>query len=284
LGKPWVWEDYSADTYGTLPSSCYSVEVDSGGEFTAICSFNGSVLAFKQNCIHKVYGTQPENYTLYTQSCTGVEQGGDRTLAVINGVLYYKGNDGFYAYSGGVPECISRDLKLKGKAICSGTDGTNYYTVMSGKEGNYLLVYYPEKGIWHSESAENATCLAGDSPNLYCACGQSVVNLCQADSKETFDWSFEMSFDEDTYRYKQYSRLMAKYRLAGDGYFTITAQYDDNLHLSHISGNYNNTPKGYSTVQLPAVRCRELKLLFRGRGDFELLDITREYRLLSDEK
>ena len=284
LGKPWVWDDYSADTYGTLPSSCYSVEVDSGGEFTAICSFNGSILAFKQNCIHKLYGSQPENYTLYTQSCTGVEPGGGKSLAVINGVLYYKGCDGFYAYSGGVPECISRNLTLEGKAVCSGTDGTNYYSLMSGREGTYILVYYPDKGIWHRESVEGAYYIAGHMPDLFCAVGNSVVNLCSDSSKEVFDWSFELSFDEDTYRYKQYARILVKYRLAGDGYFTVTAEYDDNRHLSHISGNYNSTPKGYSTAQLPSVRCRELRLVFRGRGEFELLDITREYRLLSDEK
>ena len=284
LGKPWIWDDYSADTYGTLPSSCYSVEVDSGGEFTGICSFNGSVLAFKQNCIHKLYGTHPENYTLYTQSCTGVEQGCGRTLVVVNGVLYYKGFDGFYAYSGGVPECISRNLTPDGRAICSGTDGTNYYTLMSGREGTYILVYYPDKDIWHSEDAEGASFLAGDSPDLYCAMGSNILNLCDEASGEAFDWSFEMSFDEDTYRYKQYSRLLVKYRLAGDGYFTVTAEYDDNRHLSHISGNYNTADKGYSTAVLPSVRCRELKLVFRGRGKFELLDITREFRLLSDEK
>ncbi len=284
LGKSWVWEDYSADTYGTLPSSCYSVEVDTGGEFTAICSFNGNLLAFKQNCIHKIYGTQPENYTLYTQSCMGVEKGCAQTLAIINGVLYYKGSDGFYTYSGGVPECISRKITIDGDAISSATDGTNYYTVMSGKDGTYLLVYYPDKGIWHRETAADAGYLVGDNPNLYATLGNTVVNLCGTDSKERFDWSFEMCFDEDTYRYKQYSRLLVKYRLASGGYFTITAKYDDNSHLSNISGNYNTTSKGYSTAELPPVRCRELRLVFRGKGAFELLDITREYRLLSDEK
>ena len=283
LGKPWVWEDYSADAYGTLPTSCYSVEVDSGGEFTGICSFNGSVLAFKQNCIHKLYGTQPENYTLYTQSCTGVELGCDKTLTVINGVLYYKGCDGFYAYSGGVPECISRKLSTTDKALCSSTDGTNYYTIMSGKDGTYLLVYYPDRGIWHKENADDATMLVGDSPALYCAMGHSVVNLC-AGEDEVFDWSFELCSHDDSYRYKQYSEIMVKYRLARDGYFTISAEYDDKSHISHITGNYPATPKGYSAAKLPSVRCREMRLVFRGKGDFELLDITEKYRVLSDEK
>ena len=285
LGKAGVWYDFSADTYGTLPSSCYSAEVDSGGEFTAICSFNGSILAFKQNCIHKVYGTQPENYTLYTQSCTGVEPGGANTLAIINGELYYKGADGFYAYSGGVPVCISRNIELEGcKAVSSATDGTNYYTLMQKDGAPYLLVYYPQKGIWHTETIGDTLLLVGNSPDVYAVCGNSIVNLRDDASRESFDWSFEMSFDEDTYRYKYYSRVLVKYRLADNGYFTVTTRYDNNHHLSHISGNYEHTDKGYSIAQLPPVRCRDMRLVFRGNGDFELFDITREYRLLSDEK
>ena len=42
--------------------------------------------------------------------CSGVRKGAERTVAVADGVVYYLGNDGVYAFDGSMPVCVSRAL------------------------------------------------------------------------------------------------------------------------------------------------------------------------------
>ena len=281
LGDASVWYDFSSDTYGTLPSSCYSLEVDTGGEFTAICVYNGNIFAFKENCVHKIYGSQPEEYTLYTQSLSGVQKNAHKTLVCINGILYYKGVDGFYAYSGGVPVCISEKLGSDITAIAATTDGTNYYVVAQQNGKRKMLVYYVAEKVWHQRAADDEFLLINDGTRVYAA-GKSKISRLNAKNADNTKWSFEMEFDEGTFNTKCYTRLLLKYTLCKGGYFTLKTTCDDNVQLTHINGDYEYGSNGYSIVVLPRIKCRKIRIKFEGKGDFTLKNITREYFLLNE--
>lgn len=281
LGDCTVWEDFSADAFGTLPSSCFSLEVDSGGEFTAICEYNGNIVAFKENCIHKIYGNQPENYTLHTQSVKGVEKGAHNTLININGILYYKGIDGFYKYSGGVPVCISQKIDNSYKAICSATDGNNYYTIVERDGKKEILTYDTTHEIWHTMSAEDAHMLLYFENSIALINKHSIKKL-GLQAKDNTKWKFEFEFDENTFCKKRYMRLLFDYALRKNGYFKITAIYDDNHVLNFTSGDYIVSPNGESIINLPFVKCKKINIIFEGSGDFTLKKLTREYILLKE--
>ena len=281
LGDGTVWEDFSADTFGTLPSSCFSLEVDSGGEFTAICEYNGNIMAFKENCVHKIYGTQPENYTLNTQSLKGVQKGAHNTLLNINGVLYYKGIDGFYKYSGGVPVCISQKLDNNFNAICSATDGTTYYTLVEREGKKQLLTYDTIREIWHTLCADDGKLLLYSDNSITMISDYNIQKLTKSPSDNT-KWEFEMEFDENTFCQKRYFRFLMDYSLKNNGYFTVTAIFDDNPLLNYICGDYQTGQNGETIINLPFVRSRKIKLLFKGKGDFMLKKLTREFILLKE--
>ena len=58
---------------GTAADS-YAATVGSDGEFTGCTAYGGQVLFFKEDCIHKVYGSYPANYQINTQRCRGVQK------------------------------------------------------------------------------------------------------------------------------------------------------------------------------------------------------------------
>lgn len=281
LGDVSVWYDFSSDTYGTLPSSCYSLEVDTGGEFTAICVFNGNIFAFKENCVHKIYGSQPDDYTLYTQSLSGVQKGAHKTLVCINGILYYKGVDGFYAYSGGVPVCISEKTESDITAIAAATDGTNYYVAVQSGEKQKILVYCVDKKIWHEQACDGEFLMVSNGDKVYAASKNKILLLNEKSPDDT-KWSFETEFDEGTFNNKCYTRLLLKYSLGKNGYFTVKTIFDDNTQLTHINGDYENSDDGCSIIVLPRIKCRKMRVKFEGKGDFTLKNITREYFLLNE--
>ena len=136
---------------GLSTDSWYSY-VATGGGFTGICSYRTAVVAFKRNYIHHVYGDAPVNFSIPKHTFGGCID--SRSICEIGGVLYYLGQDGFRAYSGGEPYDISPQLNLKYSSCAAGTDGKCYYASAFTDGGKCdVLVYTPEKDIWVREDS-----------------------------------------------------------------------------------------------------------------------------------
>lgn len=284
LGDCGCWDDFSADAFGTLPSACFSTEVDTGGDFTAITPFGGTILAFKENCIHKIYGTEPANFTLSTLDCNGVAKGAHKTIAMINGVLYYMGIDGIYAYDGSRPALISQKTDIhKWKVLGAGTDGVNYYLSAKCDNRFILYVYYPKTNIWHTEEiGENKGQFFFFENKLHAMCKGEIYTISDSAGKEDIKWSFALDFDEDTFGTKGYGRLLVRYNLAKDAHFKVTTVCDGNFQKKSVDIRWNRATEGTSVLNLPIIKCNKLKVIFEGKGDFTLIEICREYFLASE--
>lgn len=70
----------------------------------------GYVLFFKENTIHKIYGSRPADYQVVSTQCRGVAKGASRSLSVINETLYYLSTEGVMAWDGSLPVNISGRL------------------------------------------------------------------------------------------------------------------------------------------------------------------------------
>lgn len=93
--------------YDGLAGDSYYVDVGTEGAFTGCMPYSGHICFFKENVLHKLYGSKPSNYQIVTSHVYGVQEGCERSLALVNEQLLYKGVNGIYAYAGGVPELIS---------------------------------------------------------------------------------------------------------------------------------------------------------------------------------
>lgn len=76
------------------------VETTDGKEITGVIAGSARLTIFKGNSIHELFGTRPDNYTMkIVTDNLGCPTG--RSAQVIEGIIYFLGNDGIYRYSGG---------------------------------------------------------------------------------------------------------------------------------------------------------------------------------------
>ena len=154
LGDPTNWFSYRG-----IAADSYAVNVGSDGEFTGAASCMGYVLFFKENCIHKLYGSKPSDYQLSSVRCRGVAKNAAHSLCVIAETLYYLSPDGVMAWDGSLPTKVSSALDTSSLTAAewtaAGSLDTRYYLYLRQEQADSgrLLVYDTEKGLWHEESA-----------------------------------------------------------------------------------------------------------------------------------
>lgn len=155
LGDPTNWYSYRG-----IAADSYAVSVGSDGAFTGAASCLGYLLFFKENCIHKLYGSKPSDYQMSSVRCRGVAANAAGSLCVIAETLYYLSPDGVMAWSGSLPAKVSGALDTgKLTAVDRAVGGqldARYYLYLHRKTdtgSGRLLVYDTERGLWQEESA-----------------------------------------------------------------------------------------------------------------------------------
>ena len=164
-GDPTNWFCYNG-----IASDSYAVTVGSEGGFTGAATCMGYVLFFKENTIHKVYGSRPADYQVVSTQCRGVAKGASRSLSVINETLYYLSTEGVMAWDGSLPVNVSarlsRDWLMRVRYAAGGTLDAKYYLYARAPKGSSfearLLVYDTERNLWHEENTDtNGSSAAG---------------------------------------------------------------------------------------------------------------------------
>ena len=98
------------NSFAGLSTDSYAAARGSDGPFTGVAACMGGVVFFKENCMERIYPAAGGGHQIVTVPCSGVRKGAERTVAVADGVVYYLGNDGVYAFDGSMPVCVSRAL------------------------------------------------------------------------------------------------------------------------------------------------------------------------------
>lgn len=152
-----------------ISTDSYAATVGTDGQFTGAVEHLGYPVFFKENCMHKVYGNYPANYQIQTTTCRGVQRGCERSLAIVNEVLYYKSRSGVCVYDGSLPAEISTAFgdETYHNAV-AGSLGNKYYISMSdSNEMWHMFVFDSMKGMWHREDDTQATCFCNCKGDLY---------------------------------------------------------------------------------------------------------------------
>lgn len=283
LGDPKVWYRYAGEA-----ADSYAATVGSDGPFTGMISHLGYVLAFKEDCIHKIYGTMPANFQISTTNCRGVQKGSERSLCAVNERLYYKSRTDVCAYDGSLPTGVSDAFAgVNYQNARAGAIGSRYYISMQDAAGAWhMFVYDTERGIWHREDGTQAMMFAtwrddlyyidADSRQLTSALGK---NGTPEDAVEWEAVSGIIGYEYPDHKYL--SRYNLRVKMEEHAHCEIYVQYDSNgewIKQGDIHGGDTRT----FTVPVTPRRCDHMQLMLRGRGDVKIYSIAKILEMGSD--
>lgn len=272
--------------YDGVATDSYAVAVGTDGDFSGCIAYGGSVLFWKEHCVHKVLGTMPANYEIYTYYVQGVQQGSEKSMAVINETLFYKGRNGVFAYTGGVPELLSENFGARQYYdAVAGTDGERYYVSMrDGAEEWGLWVFDTLRGVWLKEDDTHVSDFAYLDGVLYYLDAEksAVVMAGQDDSEEgAFLWRADFApFTEEISGRKCYSRLYFRLELSPGAWMRISLSCDGGPFTP--AWETHNARKPTVTAYLRPTRCDSFRVRLEGKGRATVRSFVREFETGSE--
>ena len=287
LGDPTNWNCFAG-----LSTDSYAVTVGTDGDFTGAVPFRGYILFFKENCVHKVYGANPP-YTVLTSYLRGVQKGSERSLVVLNELLFYKSPTGVCCYEGGVPTDVSAALgRLRYTDAVAGTLGDKLYLCVSDAAGvRTLFTYDTVRGVWHREDQVDVREFCTHNGNLFfIAADGDTLRLGTVDSEhmvgsftaalagwtteEEVPWSAETGmWGLDLPQQKYYSQISL--RLIGErgARVSVACEYDSSGVWRTVK-TWRAETTGTVTLPFACPRCDHLRLRLSGMGRVRLLGVA----------
>ena len=271
-----------------ISTDSYAATVGTDGQFTGAITHLGYPLFFKENYMHKVYGNYPANYQIQTTACRGVQKGCERSLAIVNEVLYYKARSSICAYDGSLPEEMSSALgDISYNNAVGGVLGNKYYISMSDTEEDYhLFVYDTKKGMWHREDNTQAV--------DFCNCRGDLYYIDHADNliktvkgtgvAETEEISWEAitgTIGTDSPDKKYISRMDVRMSLQVGTRVVFSAEYDSSGEWEYLFMMAGTSLRSFA-VPIRPKRCDHLRLRIEGYGDAKVYSICKTIEQGSD--
>ena len=271
-----------------ISTDSYAATVGTDGQFTGAITHLGYPLFFKENYMHKVYGNYPANYQIQTTACRGVQKGCERSLAIVNEVLYYKARSGVCSYDGSLPTEISSALgDMSYHNAVAGSLGNKYYISMSDDNGEYhLFVCDTLKGMWHREDDTEAAVFCNCRGDLYYIdhADNNIKTVRGTGAKETapIKWQAVTGvIGTDSPDKKYISRMDVRMSLAVGARVSFYAEYDSSGEWDHLFTMDGVKLRSFA-VPIRPQRCDHLRLKIIGSGEAKIYSICKTTEQGSD--
>jgi len=273
-----------------LASDGYDIEVGSEGEFTGCIPYSSHICFFKENTLHKLYGTKPSNFQINTVNVYGVQAGSERSMQIVNEQLLYKGVNGVYAYTGGVPELISECLGNKrysnAVACC---DGETYYISMmeliehGETSGEFsLFAFDVAKNIWLREDDTIAWDMTFHNGKVYYANSDGVYYINKSADRSDIEWGATFSTIHETINERKgYSKFQLRMDLSAGAWLALDIKTDNEPAWRQVYTTHNEKAKTVSIPIMPT-RCDSIDIRLRGKGECTIKAFIREFTVGSD--
>lgn len=295
LGRFDVWRKYAG-----VSTDSYAASIGSDGRWTGAVNYQGYPLFFKEDRMHKVYVSASGAHRIQEYTMRGVQPGGAKSLAVVNGVLFYKARDCVCAYDGsGAPTDVSEKLNLDSLSRPGSTtsiaaayrDKYYLYLQMNTPPGSRLLVLDTRRGAWYRESLPIGSIIDFTEfmGSLLCAAGgieeiahDNQVSELIGTEEGNVAWSCETGLiGYSTVEQKYVSRFNIRMSLARDAYMDVLVQYDSD-GVWHNQGRIQGV--GTRTFMLPVRprRCDHFRIRLEGSGDVRIYSFAKIFEAGSD--
>ena len=267
-----------------ISADSYTVSLGSGGVFTGAANLGGNPIFFKENFCHVIYGSYPSSYQLHTEVGTWVASGSHKSVCVDEGVLYFHGKDGVYAYDGASKQMISEALGTEryGNAV-GGCIGGKYYISMADGSGGYtLFVFDRGSGMWHREDNTRARFFAAYGGDLFFVDGDRrlvTVNGSVGVSEGAVEWYAEsgrIGFAAPDSRY--IGKIQLKMSIPVGSRLKVYIQYDSDGYWEFMGAIEGKNASSFTLPIMPR-KCDHFSFKLCGVGDCKIFSITKTYEI-----
>lgn len=278
-------DPFNFEVFDGLVSDSYNIDVGSDGAFTGCIPYSSYICFFKENTLHKLYGTKPSNFQLVTANIYGVQSGCEKSMHIVNEQLLYKGVDGVYAFTGGVPELISAKFGTKRFSDAVATcDGERYYISMKSGDEWSLYVYDVLKGIWLREDDTHAYDMAFyDGYVYYIDESGALYKIDRTLGREDVEWSATFCpFNETVNEKKGYSKFHLRLDMTEGAWIMVDVKTDNDTQWKEVYKTHNEKARTISVPIIPT-RCDSVMVRLRGKGECTVKTFIREFTTRSDK-
>ncbi|MBP3577707.1 MAG: hypothetical protein J6K15_06320 [Lachnospiraceae bacterium] len=278
--------------YQGIATDSYAVTIGSSGKFTGAVTYQGNPIFFKENTMIKVTVSSTGAHQVREINCPGVENGSEKSLCVINGVLYYKGVEGIYAYDGSLPVLISSPLgEVRYHKAVAGTILDRYYVSMKdGNGASHLFVYDTGTGMWAKEDSTDVKefCRSGDDLYYIDNADNTLKSIRgtllyeEGTTEGEIDWCAE-SGNVGYYlpNKKHLAKLQIRLSMELGTNVCIYLQYDSSGNWEHICNLSGTGTRSFVVPVIPR-RCDHFKYKIAGRGGCKIFSVTKTIEEGSD--
>ena len=275
-----AWSDpLNFKVFDGLATDSYAIDVGSEGEFTGCIPYSSHICFFKENTLHKMYGSKPSNYQVNTTNVYGVQSGSERSMHIVNEQLLYKGVNGVYTYTGGVPELISENFGNKrysdAVACC---DGEKYYISMKNGNTYDFFAYDVSRNIWLREDDTHAVDMTFFEGKVYYLDAEGGLWYIDKNAdRSDIEWGAAFCTMHETMNEKKgYSKFHLRTDLSAGAWLAVDLKTDNDTQWRQIYTTHNSKAK---TVTIPIIptRCDSIDIRLRGKGRCTLKAFIREF-------
>lgn len=268
--------------YTGLTTGSETFVVASEGQFTACCPYDGGVMFWKSDKLHKLLGSSPLEYAIYTYNIDGVQQGSHKSLQNINEVLYYKGDRGVFAFDGS-PRLISENFGDKHfESAVGGSNGERYYVSMIDKDDrSHFFSYNTRTGLWVREGDRKVSSFTRSGKDAYMLESGKIKLYGAEETPMDAEWYIQFTPIYETIEGKKsYSRIKLRAHLPRGSYMEISVRCDGDRWAE--CGKVVGKREGIVPVMVPVNRCDKFELKISGKGPCTIHSILREYYVGGD--
>lgn len=275
---------------GTGANNAYTMTVGEYGPFTGCVSHRGQLLFFKENIVYRVSGDKPSNFRIDKISESGLQEGCEKSLEIIDEVLYYKSPSGVYAYDGSIPQKISDALgNFYYTDAVAGKHFSKYYISMVHDGVRKLYVYDTRTGLWHAEAGADVRFFTEYDGALYGAVGNDIVCLSGTpapffDATETeglVEWRVETGdIGLDSPYQKYYHRLLVRMDIELGS--RVKIEFSANGGDWLLGCDFTSPQKRSVQIPIATPRCDHMRLRISGIGEARIYSIAYETETVGD--
>lgn len=269
--------------FAGISTDSWAATIGTDGKFTGAYTYLGYPIFFKEDSLIRVTVSSTGAHQTKDLNCRGVQEGSERSLVMVNELLYYKSESGVCTYDGSFPQEISSALGgVRYRNAVGGTLGNRYYISMQGEDDMWnLFVYDAKSGIWVREDEVQVKWFAKHSNKLYFI-GADNFLYCTEGGTKRVPWMVESgAIGYATAKKKQLSRLSLRMQMEVGSHASLFVEYDSSGVWKFVTNMSGKGTKSF-TYPIRPCRCDHFRFRLVGEGACKIFGITKSYTEGSD--